>query len=241
MNKILWLVTARSGSKTLPNKNICILGSYPLLAYRILAAGRSDYGSHIWVSTDSQEYADIAKKYGGHVPFLRPDYLSTDDAQSIDVVLHAMTHAEALNFQFEYIGLLEPTSPFISSDTLNAALHQLQADDNADSIVAVREHRPNTIFVQDDDVYLDTLARNLKNFIVTGRQNFNKQITPSGGFYISKWERLKENNSFYTSKTLSFLVDDVSALEIDEPIDWLFAEFIIERQYFNFSNQSTEI
>ena len=64
----------------------------------------------------------------------------------------------------------------------------------------------------------------MKNY---SRQEFEKEITPSGGFYISKWSAFIENKTFYTSKTLSFEVDEVSGLEIDEPLDWEFAEFIV--------------
>ena len=72
--------------------------------------------------TDSQEYADIAKSYGAVIPFLRPDILSTDNASSVDVVLHAMIHAEKLGEKYDAIGLLEPTSPFITSKQLSESL-----------------------------------------------------------------------------------------------------------------------
>lgn len=241
MYKILWLITARSGSKSLPNKNIRNLGEHPLLAYRIITTLESLYNEHIWLSTDSEEYALIAKKYGAKVPFIRPSHLASDEAQSVDVVLNAMNFAEENGMNFEFIGLLEPTSPFISADILNDALELLESNNEADAVVAVKEHRPNTIFVQDNDTYLDVLSENLKKISAIGRQNFKKQITPSGGFYISKWNSFKKNKSFYTRLTLPFLVDEINALEIDEPMDWQLAEFIIERGLFNFNNQRNSL
>lgn len=224
--KVLWLIAARSGSKSIPHKNIKLLNGLPLLAYRIQSALKSDFPESIWISTDSHEYAQIAKEYGAYVPFLRPSNLAQDSSTSVDVVLHVMKFAEENKFDFDYIGLLEPTSPFVSEVDLNRAIDQLSKTEYAHSIVSVRESRPHPIFIQDDSKYLEKLAINIANLSKLGRQEFKKQITPSGGFYIAKWKRFIENMSFYTPKTLSYLVDDFTGLEIDEPLDFLFAEFI---------------
>ena len=224
--KVLWLITARSGSKSIPHKNIKLLNGLPLLAYRIQSALKSDFPESIWISTDSHEYAQIAKEHGAYVPFLRPSNLAQDSSTSTEVVLHVMKFADENKFDFDYIGLLEPTSPFVSEVDLNRAIDQLSKTEYAHSIVSVRESRPHPIFIQDDSKYLEKLAINIANLSKLGRQEFKKQITPSGGFYIAKWKPFIENMSFYTPKTLSYLVDDFAGLEIDEPIDFLFAEFI---------------
>ncbi len=228
---ILWLITARSGSKSIPDKNIKILGNQPLISYRIQSALTTKIDGDVWVSTDSDKYAEIAKEYGAEIPFIRPDYLSTDDASSIDVVLHAMNHASSLGKNYDFVGLLEPTSPFIQSSDLDKALELLDENETASAIVATKESRPNRIFIQNDDEYLSELADNLKVYKKLGRQAFGKEITPSGGFYISKWDDFLKKKSFYTRKTLSYLVDNISGLEIDEPIDWQIAEFIINSTY----------
>lgn len=230
--KVLWLVAARSGSKSVPHKNIRKLNGLPLLAYRIKSALASNYPDNVWISTDSEEYADLARSHGAQVHFLRPVELAQDYSTSVDVVLHAMTFANEQQCTFDFIGLLEPTSPFISAKELNEAIYRLTNTDEAHAIVAVKESRPNSIFIQDEAVYLDVLARNISDLSNLGRQKFKKQITPSGGFYIAKWDAFLKDKSFYTDKTLSFLVDDVAALEIDEPIDFLFAEFIIKNKEF---------
>lgn len=228
---ILWLVTARSGSKSIPDKNIKILGKQPLISYRIQSALTTRIAGDVWVSTDSEKYAEIAKEYGAEIPFLRPDYLSTDDASSTDVVLHAMEYALIINKKYDFIGLLEPTSPFIQGSDLDKAIELLNQNENASAIVATKESRPNRIFIQKEDEYLSELAENLKLYKKLGRQSFGKEITPSGGFYISKWDDFLQNKSFYTKQTLSYIVDDISGLEIDEPLDWQFAEFIINTIY----------
>lgn len=226
---ILWLITARSGSKSIKDKNIRLLADKPLLSYRIESVKNLKLEAKIWLSTDSEKYAEIGKEYGAEVPFIRPENLSSDNASSIDVVLHAMEFATNINLKFDYIGLLEPTSPFINSQHLNDAINCLKKDVNANSIVAVKETRPNTFFIQSEAKYLTILSERFKNINNLGRQNFEKEITPSGGFYISKWNDFLTEKTFYTSNTIPFLVDELSALEIDEPIDWDFAEFIINK------------
>lgn len=228
--KILWLITARSGSKSIPNKNIKILGGNPMIKYIIDSALSSNVSKDVWVSTDSQEYAEISLKFKAQVPFIRPSYLSTDNASSFDVVLHAMEYAKKKGFVYDYIGHLEPTNPFLKSSHLENALFLLENTEYATSVVATVESKPNTIFIQEDSKYLKTLAKNLSNIRKLGRQNFKKEITPSGGLYISKWDDFLLTKSFYTKNTLSFQVDHIAGFEIDEPIDWEFAEFIMNKQ-----------
>lgn len=227
---ILWLIPARSGSKSIVHKNIKLLGGHPLLTYRIESVKKTRNSYDLWITTDSELYASIAQKYGAEIPFIRPIELSTDIASSVDVVLHAMEYAKKSGKEYDYIGLLEPTSPFITSYQLDGALDLLDKNKNALAVVAVKETRPHKIFIQRDSMFLEELSQSLKHLKNVGRQLFEKEITPSGGFYISRWNTFLEMKSFYTSKTLSFKVDAVSGLEIDEPFDWEFAEFIINKR-----------
>jgi CMP-N-acetylneuraminic acid synthetase len=225
--KILWLIPARSGSKSVPDKNINNLGGKPLMAYRILSALEISGEVNVWLSTDSELYGEIGSSYGAQIPFIRPAYLSTDTASSIAVVLHAIKFAEDNGFDYEYIGLLEPTSPFIYTETLKHALKLLHTDSHAEAIVAVRDTHPNSFFIQEDTPYLEELSSRLSSVSNTHRQVFANQITPSGGFYISKWEAIKQHKTFYTAKTIAYKVPKECGLEIDEPIDWLWAEFLL--------------
>lgn len=228
MNKILWLITARSGSKSIPGKNIKNLAGRPLLAYRVLSALAIAKPEDVWISTDSKEYADIAKNLGAKAPFLRPPELATDTASSIDVVLHAMDFAEKSGKRYDVLALLEPTSPFITSRQLSDAANQLIKNPNAENIVAVRNVRPSSFVVQEKSEYLDVLARRFSEQKISRRQEEKEEITPSGGFYMAKWEQFRKNKDFYTEKTLAYLVPDINALEIDEPMDWVWAEFLFK-------------
>ena len=231
--KILWVVTARSGSKSVPHKNIKLLGGVPLLAYRIKCALKIAAREDVWISTDSPEYANIAEKYGATVPFLRPAELATDTARSADVILHAMQWAESKGKTYDAVGMLEPTSPFVTTANLFNAVERLFGEKEAENIVAVRYSRPSTFYIQENHKYLETIANNIMDAGLKRRQDEKEEITPSGGFYISKWGAFKKNHSFYTSKTLSFLVPDLEGLEIDEPIDWEWAEFLLSKKKFD--------
>ncbi|MFN7821376.1 MAG: cytidylyltransferase domain-containing protein, partial [Bacteroidota bacterium] len=145
MKKILWIVVARSGSKAIPGKNIKLLGGVPLMAYRIKSALSSKYSNDILISSDSEDYAKIAEEYGAKKMFIRPAELADDNASSSDVLLHAMNFALSIKQSYELIGLLEPTSPFVTTLELDLAIDQLDASDDATAIVAIKESRPNTI------------------------------------------------------------------------------------------------
>ncbi len=227
--KVLWLVTARSGSKSIPNKNIKPLGGIPLLAIRIKSALAFAEKEDVWISTDSNEYAGIAESYGATVPFLRPAELSVDTSKSEDAIIHAMEWAEKLGKKYDAIAVLEPTSPFITANQLLDSLQMLFNNSESNCIVAVRETRPSTFYIQPDNRFLDVIARNIAQKGILRRQDERKEITPSGGIYISRWNAFKEKRSFYTEKTLAYLVPDINGLEIDEPLDWLWAEFLLEK------------
>jgi CMP-N-acetylneuraminic acid synthetase len=229
--RVLWLVLARSGSKSIPNKNIKLLAGIPLLAYRVKSVRAIAPKEDVWISTDSAKYASIAVSYGATAPFLRPKVLAGDQARSEDAVLHAMEYAEKTNDIFDAICILEPTSPFVKPSQMLHAVSMLDHSKKAGSIVAVKEARPNTFFVQDEASDLAALSMRIKN---RGkhirRQDFRKQITPSGGFYIAKWESFKKDHTVYTKNALAYLLPDINALEIDEPLDWTWAEFLLKEK-----------
>ena len=104
-----------------------------------------------------------------------------------------MDYAIKLNQEYEYIGLLEPTSPFITVDDLDGSIDLLDNNERATGVVAVKESRQHKIFIQKQSMYLDELANNLDKVKRLGRQSFDKEITPSGGFYIAEWRRLLDS------------------------------------------------
>jgi CMP-N-acetylneuraminic acid synthetase len=120
--RVLAVVPARGGSKGLPGKNIRMICGKPLIDWTIQAALKSRFIDELIVSTDSPEIADIAAKAGASVPFLRPAGLATDTSPTIDVVEHVLEHFRAASESFDYLVLLEPTSPLRRTRTSTTCL-----------------------------------------------------------------------------------------------------------------------
>lgn len=230
---VLWLILARSGSKGVPNKNIRPLGGVPLLAWRIHNA--LPLKGEVWLSTDSDRYAAIGKKYGAQVPFLRPAELSGDTATSVDACLHAMHYAESIGKKFDMLCLLQPTSPFVRTESLQKALLALKQNPEADSAVAVKKVHPSSFFIQEKTQYLDMLARRFAQAENTRRQDIPAEITPCGGFFFIYWNNFLENLKFYTEKTIPIVLDENETLDIDSELDFKFAEYLLQ------SNKKTEL
>jgi CMP-N-acetylneuraminic acid synthetase len=228
MSSVLWLIAARAGSKGIPHKNIKPLGGRPLMSYVLHSALSVARPGDVWVSTDSPRFARLARRLGATVPFLRPARLASDEARSSDVVLHAMDWAEAHDGARDFIALLEPTSPFVPAAELRRAVKRLSADPRAEAVVAVRHARASTFYIQDESRYLDVLARRIAKAGTLRRQDDLKEITPSGGFYIARWSAFRRRGTFYTPRTLAHRLEGAASLEIDEPIDWAWAEFMLQ-------------
>lgn len=126
MLKHIAIIPARSGSKGLKDKNIKLLAGKPMVAYTIEAAKQSGIFDCVHVSTDSDEYARIAREYGADVPFLRSDELSSDTAGSWDVVRWTMAQYAKLGQVFDCVTLLQPTSPLRTDEDIQNAYRLLQ-------------------------------------------------------------------------------------------------------------------
>src|ERR1035437_8121405 len=170
--QILYLITARGGSKGVPGKNIRILGEKPLIAYSIEAAKKSIYKGTDVVSTDDDEIAAVAKKYGAEVPFRRPAELATDSASSMDAIMHALDFFSKQNKKFDIVVLLQPTSPLRTSKHIDEAMKLMQSK-KADAIVSVceAEHHP---------LWSNTLPENgsMKFFLRDDIKGLNRQQLP---------------------------------------------------------------
>jgi CMP-N-acetylneuraminic acid synthetase len=135
MTDIIAIIPARSGSKSLIDKNIRHLSGHPLIAYSIAAAKLSKKIDRVIVSTNSQKYAEIAKQYGAEVPFIRPDEFSTDTAIDKDFLVHAMSWFEENEDSMpEYWVHLRPTTPLRSAGIIDNAVNEVMQNNNATSL-----------------------------------------------------------------------------------------------------------
>jgi N-acylneuraminate cytidylyltransferase len=138
---IVGLIPARAGSKRVPDKNIRLLAGYPLMAYTIAAALESKVFADVIVSTDSEQYAEIACYYGAEVPFLRPPKLAGDISPDIDWLEYTLKKLEENGHEYDCFSILRPTSPFRLPETIQRAWQEFLAEDGVDSLRAVEKCR----------------------------------------------------------------------------------------------------
>ncbi|MBI4650897.1 acylneuraminate cytidylyltransferase family protein [Candidatus Desantisbacteria bacterium] len=228
--KILAIIPARGGSKGLPRKNILQLAGKPLIAWTIENAKQSKYIDKIIVSTDDSEIMEISKKYGAEVPFKRPDDLATDKAPSSGVILHAIDFLEKQNDYYDYICLLEPTSPLRKESDLDSAIKKLIDTNNADSLVSLGEvhlEHPDIIKKIEGDFikpYLEVKTQ------ITQRQQLNKAYFPYGVAYICKIDVYKETKTFYNTNTAYYEIERWQNYEIDDKWDFYCIEAILKEK-----------
>ena len=135
MNNTVAIIPARSGSKTLTDKNIKSLSGHPLIAYSIAAAKLSKKIDRVIVSTNSQEYAAIAQHYGAEVPFIRPDLFSSDASTDREFLIHAMNWLNDNENQIpEYWVHLRPTTPLRNIEVIDKAIESIQNDKKSTSL-----------------------------------------------------------------------------------------------------------
>lgn len=228
---ILAIIPARAGSKGLPGKNIRPLKGLPLLAWPIRAALASGYIDNVIVSTDSQKFADIAAEHGANVPFLRPTELASDTASSMDFIIHALDYFRNVGEEYDYLVLLEPTSPLTEASDIDKALEMLVNDENADSIVGVTlmetTHPAFTVRVQGDGLIKPFMSETFDD--LPRRQDLETLYCLDGSLYISSVEALREKRSFCSDKTLPYVGEKYKSHEVDDYIDFICIEAIAEK------------
>jgi pseudaminic acid cytidylyltransferase len=224
--KLLAIIPARGDSKRLPRKNILEFSGKPLIAWTIEAALSSKYIDRVVVSTDSQEIANISKKYGADVPFMRPDELATDEATSIDVVIHMLEELENLHEKYDYILLLQPTSPLRTAKNINDSIKLLQ-ERNSDAIISVceAEHSPlwcNKIPNDDLSNFLDESILNKPS------QELEKYYRLNGAIYLCSVEKLKKEATFFIKNNcIAYKMEQKNSIDIDTKLDFDLAELCI--------------
>lgn len=225
--KTLGIVTARSGSKGIKDKNIRELAGKPLMAYTIENALKSRYIDEVMVSTDSDIYAAIAKDYGAKVPFLRSKCNSSDTAGSLDVVFEVLYAYKRQDQYFDNVILLQPTSPLRTYKNIDEAF-ELFYGNKADSVVSVCECEHNPLLSS-------TLPadRKLYGFIkgenILKRQDLDKYYRLNGAIYISKVSILRKINSFYGENSYAYIMKQQESVDIDSELDFAYAEFILKK------------
>lgn len=217
----LTIIPARGGSKRLPRKNILNLAGKPLIAWTIEAGLQSKYIDKVLVTSDDDEILKVSNDYGAST-IKRPMHLSQDNSTSFEAISHAIENTE----EFDYIVLLQPTSPLRTSGHIDEAI-QLIFQKNSDAIISVTEmeHSPlwaNTLPENESmDYFLREEDKNKRS------QDLETYYRLNGAIYISLTETLINTGSFFhKTGAYAYKMDNRSSIDIDNLIDFKFAEFL---------------
>jgi CMP-N,N'-diacetyllegionaminic acid synthase len=226
------LIPARGGSKGLPRKNVLPLCGRPLIGWSIMRALESQLLDCVCVTTDDAEIAQISRDAGAEVPFLRPAELATDMSPTLAAVEHALDfYAHERDRRFDYVALLEPTSPLRHPGDIDTMLSRLEDDaDRFDSIVSIGEvsEHPSILKRKIGD-RLEPYCPDLPQS--TRRQDNAPAYFPYGVAYIVKTAALLAERTFYTTRTTGYAIRRYQNYEIDDIYDFRCVEQIMKHEW----------
>jgi CMP-N,N'-diacetyllegionaminic acid synthase len=224
MNKkktqIVALITARGGSKGIPRKNVRDVGGKPLIAWSIEAGLNAKSIDRVIVTSDDDEILSVAKSFGAET-IRRPAELATDTASSASAMIHALQASgiDKEDLTNHFTMLLQPTSPLRSTTHIDEAVHLL-LEGGGDALTSVREvdNKYLKAFISNKEGYLTAAAAN-SAFPNTARQLLPKLFMPNGAIYIVTTSDFLANSLFLGKKTIPYVMDDASSVDIDTPAD----------------------
>lgn len=221
------IIPARSGSKGLPDKNIKLLQGKPLLAYTIEAAIKSGCFTEVMISTDSVKYAELAREYGAKVPFLRSEAMSSDTANSWDMVEEVLDNYKHLNQEFDSFCLLQPTSPLRTSEDIGKA-YELFVNKNSFAVVSVCEadHAPSLYGELAENNNLSGFAQ---CNVGKRRQDEGKYYRINGAVYIASLPEFRSDRRLYREDSYGYVMPKERSVDIDTEFDFRLAEYLLQR------------
>jgi N-acylneuraminate cytidylyltransferase len=236
--KIVAIIPARSGSKGLPGKNIKPLAGQPLLSWVIQAAKASKFIDRVICSTDSEEYAKIAREYGAETPFLRPAEFATDSATDIMVLTHAVNWLKEFeNYVPDIILRIQPTNPTFTTDYIDQGIEMLLLNSDADSVRAIApcHKHPYKMWKYESDrhyitPFLDYEFTGLKEGFNMGRQSLPEVYLQVGVMEVLRFNTLINKKSMAGENVLPLnILDEKYTIDIDTEVDFLLAEIILKQ------------
>ncbi|TGM53982.1 acylneuraminate cytidylyltransferase family protein [Leptospira biflexa] len=232
MKNTIAIIPARSGSKSIKDKNLAMINGHPLIAYSIAAGVLAETVSRTIVSTDSEEYADIAMRYGADVPFLRPPEISTDTSTDRDFMLHAMKWVKDNEASLpEFWVHLRPTTPLRNPKLIDEALKILSADSNATALRSAHpcSESPFKWFRKNQSGYLTALTSeetSLDRFNLP-RQSYPDVYIPDGYVDVVRSSFVLNTEMFHGNKVIGYISPVCTEVDSPEELDLL--EFQIKK------------
>lgn len=236
---IVALIPARGGSKGIPKKNIIDLGGFPLIAYSIIVAKMSKYISRVIVSTDNEEIAEVAKKYGAEVPFVRPQEFASDTAGDYEVFKHAIEWFEKNeNYKPEYWVHLRPTTPLRDQKLVDKGIEEMLNNKEATCLRSGYELKeaPHKCFVIENGFFTGLFPEDKRpDYTNLPRQAFLKVYQPDGYVDVVLRKTIIESGIFHGPKILAFPSPGTG--EVDSPKDLDFIRYNLEKGQFEIYEQ----
>ncbi len=227
-SKILAFIPARSGSRRLPNKNIKSFAGRPLIAWTIEAALQANLNMDVVVSTDSSDIAAIATAYGAEVPFLRPTALATDIAPTFPALAFTVNELIKLGREYEYLFLLQPTSPLRQAFHITEAFAKLKSE-GVKSVVSVSEiqHPIEWTMTLPSNGSMAEFVKTQLPFLKNRSQDLPKRYCLNGALACAKLADVMAHESFYfESGVYALVMEQKFAIDIDNLADFEYAEFL---------------
>lgn len=215
------IITARGGSKRIPKKNIKDFCGKPIIAYSIEAALKSELFDEVMVSTDSEEIADIARKYGANVPFMRSEKTSGDYATTRDVLMEVLAEYKKIDRTFDYMVCLYPTAPFVTPEKLKSAVQKFH-ESNASLLIPVVQfsYPPQRAYV----ISNGNLNFKWENFRYKRSQDLEPFYHEAGQFYCYNIVDYIASDGTIRDNIIPYILPESEVQDIDTEEDWIMAE-----------------
>lgn len=230
--RILVIIPARGGSKSIPRKNIKSLGGHPLIAYSIAAGMQSEYVDRVIVSTDDEDIAEIAEKWGAEVPFIRPAKLAEDHVTDLPVFEHAIGWLEENeNYHADIVVQLRPTSPFRPIGSIDEAIKLLLRSKNADSVRGVTPsgQNPFKMWRVVENRMVPLLHFDCDEPYNLPRQKLPETYWQTGHIEVIKYETIMQKHSMTGDHIIPYIIDSRYAIDLDNLQQWEFAEYLLDQ------------
>jgi CMP-N-acetylneuraminic acid synthetase len=226
--RVLGLVPARGGSKGVPRKNVRLLAGKPLLQWTAEAALAATRLDRVVLSTDDEEIADVGRRCGLDVPFLRPAELARDDTPTLPVVRHALSWVEERGSRYDAVCLLQPTSPFRSARDIDACIELLE-ESTADAVVTTlrvpSEYNPHWVYLRQGDGLLRLATGESQP--IARRQLLPPAFHRDGSIYVTRRSAIVDGDSLYGARVVGYELDASRSVNIDDLDDWRRAEAML--------------
>lgn len=219
MHKILAIIPARSGSKSVPHKNIRLINGKPMLAYSIEHAQNSKYINRIILSTDSKEYADIGQKYGAEVPFIRPAEFATDTALDIDVFYHALNYLKTKeNYIPDIVVQLRPTYPIRNAEDIDNMIEIMLNNTDIDSVRSISPAKeiPFKMWTQDASGKLKPICKEIPECYNMPRQELPAAYYQNACIDVIKGNVILEEKSMSGKNIQGYIMKDNFDIDTEE-------------------------